>query len=260
MKKTIYIIVIAVITCICMIIGIFSHMFNVFKFNGASGISVSEENDLESFTELQLNMNVVDLKIVTGEKFAYSYNGMDNLEPTINVENGKLIVKQDVKGNNHKLECDFVLVVPEGTELDKIDVMVNAGDLKFEGISAKEFKVKANAGDLDFKNCLSENADINADAGNLDLIGCDFKSGKVQAAAGDIKVDNIKFENLEVLVNMGDIDVSLPDKLEMYTINASVDLGGLEVNNKDYKKSYSSEGNNNLTVKCDLGDINLVTK
>ncbi len=269
MKKTVYLIILVVITCVCVAIGICSHLFKLFSFDigfGSKMVSVSEE--LEDFKGIDLDLNLADLTIVEGKDFGISYDGEEKLQPTYRVENDVLILKQNVKHISHmNNECNVTITVPDGTSLDDVSLYMDAGEIALSDLEMNNLTIDADAGDLDMARCTIENVNIDADAGDLDMARCTIENvnidadagdldmeyctietGKIDADAGDIDLEDVILSKGEISANAGDIGIQVSDFEEL---NISADMGAVDVDFPFEIEECSFD------LKVDVGDISI---
>ncbi len=284
MKKTVYLIILVVITCVCVAIGICSHLFKLFSFDigfGSKMVSVSEE--LEDFKEIDLDMHLADLTIVEGKDFGISYDGEEKLQPTYRVENDVLILKQNVKHISHmNNECNVTITVPDGTSLDDVSLYMDAGEIAMSDLEMNNLTIDADAGDLDMARCTIENVNIDADAGDLDMEYCTIETGKIDADAGDIDLEDVilskgeisanagdigiqvsDFEELNISADAGAVDVDFPFEIEECSFDLKVDVGDISIGEDSHGTTYNREatkGTRSLKVRCSFGDIDINDK
>jgi hypothetical protein len=196
----------------------------------------------------------------------YTYD-KDEFEAKFKERGGALYVEEDLDGEDIDGGSDWLIVVPEGIE---IEFESATGSLKVSGISG-ELEASSGTGDMfisDFKGEL----DVNSGTGDITLTGSDgeFKlnsgTGDVtvsdasgifdaNSGTGDVEVGKAKgdFEINSGTGNVEAADLSLEDYGEFSsgTGNANVDLpdGG------EYELEVSS-GTGKATVECKGADLN----
>lgn len=234
MKKTIYLIIIGIITLLCITIGIFKSSNNG-KYNWKKNIKVSWDSEefenekeyskaLEEFTEIDIDARILAVEIERAEKYwAYASYNKDFLEPKIRIQNGKLSIKQaSTNGPNMGSNNAFLrLSVPYDVDLESIYINVNVGEIDIDKISSDKIKIKNNVGQIDVTNC--------------------------------------EFSKLNADTNVGELNVSVPDNLSTYNIKADTNVGAIEIGGKNYKKSYTQKGNESkkIELKTNVGEISV---
>lgn len=233
MKKTIYIIVISVITCAAIIFGTWKHLggfFKEFSFLGHSLENRAEEKRisdtilLEDFNNLNIDFKIADLEIKTGEKSQIFYECFySNLVPVCKNENGTLRISQNGSSKNFPksdLKCKVILTIPSGSDLSKLCVNIDIGELKIDSVCADSFVL------------------------NLDI--------------GEIKVSNCDFSNGEFTTDIGDISIRGLSK-DDFSYNLTVDIGEVSFFGKDQKKVKikNEKSDKSLTADVSIGEIKI---
>lgn len=267
MKKTIYLIIISIITCVCIGLGVTRHMFELYSFNirtgGAETVSGSEK--LEAFSGINIDVDVADIKIVEGEDYSISYEGSESLEPVADVTNGTLAVKQKSVRmiSDTNLKCKITVTVPAGTKLDDVGVSVDAGKINVQDLTICDLVMETDAGNLKLTNCIIERANIDVDAGDIDMNDAIIDKSEISADAGNIEMDNIEFDSIDVNADLGNITMDLPLAYEEYSYDLKVDLGNATVGGEKFKGFVSKEENNGshkIKATCNLGNIDINVK
>ena len=255
MKKNLFLIIITLITVLCIIIGASRHLGVPRKSYSSLASSIrkgfrsgrlhfnfndDDEDEMEDFDfddedpksfdsevisefkELEINLKVGSLKIERGSKweiqskYSYSY-----LKPEYTLKNGKLVITQSGYKNQHvgNKNCNVVITVPFGTELDKVDIKMNVGA--------------------------------------VELNGFDIKKGSIDTDVGAISIANVGFNDLDLDSDVGAVSIELLEPVENYTINVNSDLGGIVIDNKNVKRRYSQKGSKDkqLRINTDVGGI-----
>ena len=233
MKKTIFYIVLAVVTLSCIFYGITKNIGDIrFALHGeneaeqeASERKFYVNEVFESFSGIEVNAAVMELVIEEGAAFKVEgpYN-RDYLKPELSLNNGVLKVIQ--KGKRKTLNagshrCRVVITIPRGHALDSVYINSNVGDIKVRELEAKSIDINVNVGELD--------------------------------------VRRVSFETIECETNVGEISINPLDGLDDYEITASTDVGEVKVDGRSYKRSYNQRGagNKKIKVNANVGEINI---
>jgi DUF4097 and DUF4098 domain-containing protein YvlB len=276
--KTIYLITIITIT-VC-VVG----LFGARRFGRLSGLFgspdiVKDSVKTEPFQEIQLEADVADFKIIEGDEYRVDYSYPSNITVTGKVENGVLKVnvrgKVNKNGNNflringkgiQTVDTKLTIVVPEGSDLSKIDLSVDAGNIELKDrvfddvviasaacnvelykITSDKVKITADTGKILVEKSTSKDAEFTLSAGALevndstfdtvDVTGSlgsirfdesDFTKGDIESSLGEVIVDG-NFEDLTIKTSLGQIRVD-SENIEKAKLNLSMDMGEIEVN------------------------------
>ena len=259
MKKSAYLVILAIVTVVCILGGtayrfagcgreIASHIDN-FDMEVSDTESWGSEKSLknekqEPFTGISVDTDVMDVTIVQGDGYYLSYDCSEKLVPKYSVQDGTLVVTQS--GNNkitwgmNNVSCDMQITVPEGTELDSLTIKSDVGDIEIDDVEAKNFDVTASVGDINVENAGMGESSFSADTGNITLTDCTY---------GNLTVDS----------SVGDVELTSGQSLEGYTLNLTTDVGSVEYQGEKYEHKYKVDGTNGktITVKNSVGDVTI---
>jgi len=232
--KKVYISVLGLITCICMILGLYlncgflrkNHKKDIAKDNWH--VEDYEDGDefaanLAEFDSIELDAKIMGVTVTTGNGYAISADyTRKRLKPIYEINNGVLTIKQEApkvhRGNNR---CEVEITVPRFTKLSKIDVDVDIGEVEVSGFDCTEIK-------------------INTDVGEVNLKDMDFD-----------------FADIET--NVGEVDIKLQSSVNDYEIIAETDIGEIMVGGVSQRRKYSQKGNSSkrIKVETDIGEVNI---
>lgn len=258
MKKNLYLTILTIVTVCCIIFGSVYHilgwglsfldaLFDSPHFSSereSAGSTVkSDRIELDDFTSIDADVNVMDLNIEAGDRAAISYSCSSKLKPKYRVEDGTLYLTQNSVrttwwGNN---KCSVTVTVPAGQYYELFDINADVGDVDIANISGSQLVLSADVGDIDITRCTFGDIDIQADVGDVDVRDCEFSVLGIDNSVGDICVVSA---------------ISLSD----YAIDMSTSIGEVEFNGRDCRRSYSQDGasaKQSVTLSNDTGDIEL---
>ena len=239
MKKTIFLIILGVVTVGCIIYGTVYHIGGGFRNLGrGSGLSLhfdfdtdEETNDehnlnqkLQAFSKIKIDSAVMEIRIEEGNDFYISSNwNRDWLRPELSVNNGVLnvIQKSNRKNKAGTNNCRVTITVPADTKLGDIDIDSNVGEIKLRKLEAEDVSINLNVGEISLR---------------------------------DVNFDNVSIDN-----NVGEVSIYTDASLDDYDISLSTDVGDVNVEGNRFKHSYNHKGNSRNQIKIDtnVGEINL---
>ena len=191
----------------------------------------------ETFNNVLLNTSDSDVIIQTGKNYQVKYYGSRNIEPSVEVTNGQLFVKQHGNVSSRNNLSKIVITIPKAVKLTQLEIKADEGDITASGINMNLGQLKSEEGDITLRD----------DKMTL---------GEVSSEEGDITLKNNKIDkNLHVSSSEGDVAVS-GTKFTGY--NLSTEEGSIAVNGNSYaSSSYKkhTDSKNVLTVKSQEGDI-----
>ena len=253
MKKAIYLSILAIVTAGCILwrvgggIGSWFHRGTV---DAGETVTVDHET-LDDFTELDMNVDVLDVTIQAGEDYSISYSAKEKYCPVYEVKNGKLVVTQSVRstgwhtGNNVSGPSEVTLTIPEDVLLKNVDIVSNVGNVNIDGIKTERFSAELDVGDMEISDAALGDGTVDADVGNVCLRTVDF---------GNLNVD----------ADVGDVKISAVGNKESYRIGAVADVGSISIDGEKVKENpgagsdvQTGKGEYDLDVDADVGSIDL---
>ena len=241
MKRTIYLAVITLITIGCVLYGVFRFSNRAIPFSlGNANYSTEESASLEAFDRIAVDALVMDLIVKEGSDYSLDYRATENLVMAYKVENGKLIISQKKKGsmigNNSAV---LTLTVPADTQLERVDVGIDVGDVELKNLNADYIEADVDVGDITVEHAA-------------------LGQGVIESDTGDVKVKNSSFVQLDISSDVGDVDVESSIDISDYSYDLKTDVGEVEVYTSDYGKKYIKDGKNGkVYIRADVGDISV---
>ena len=184
MKRNVYLILITVITILCIIAGTGYHLvrfglsvaeglpsFSEFieaisdwdddgddsddsddNDDSDNGISTSvdaSQKNLDAFSSINADLNVVDLTIQRGNTFSITCKASKKLTPEYKVENNCLTITQYAKAHNafgRNRKCSVTITVAD--TLTDLKLHTNVGDVDLSGLNVLALDLRADVGDI----------------------------------------------------------------------------------------------------------------
>lgn len=178
------------------------------------------------------------------------------------------------------------LYVPKGNALDFMDLYNDTGDVTISDTDFKNSKISVDYGALTLNNTRFDSLDLHLDSG--DFIADDtqittlnlkneygkndlknFKGDFITADldTSSLTVNALELGSLDCVVEYGDVKLTLPEKLDTYTFDISVEYGdimipkdapkGFHKERYDDEEYYQTDGDGKrlIHVKSDTGDV-----
>lgn len=249
MKKTIFLIILGVVTIGCIIYGTVYHIGGGLKNLKRSGFIVTDDgkdggfsfhfdfdddeetNDehnlnqkLQAFSKIKIDSAIMEIRIEEGKDFYISSNwNREWLRPELSVNNGVLnvIQKSNRKNKAGTNNCRITITVPADTKLGDIDIDSNIGEIKLRKLEAEDVSINLNV--------------------------------------GEISLRDVNFENVTIDNNVGEVSVDTDVSLDDYDISLSTDVGQVNYNGSSFKRSYNQNGSgkNRIKINTNVGEINV---
>lgn len=199
--------------------------------------------DLDSFTDIVLNVDSMDVKLLTGDKFSITYPESIYSEVTSNVDNNKLTVISNSRhkisflsfGTQQKKEI-ITITVPKDAWINTIFYVIKLGDCEIENFTCYDLMVECDFGDIKIENLESGTADI-------------------KAKNGDVVVSNSKVNVAEFDLNLGNCDIK---NLTATTANLNLDSGNCKMADSSIDElTYEGNLGNLTSANCILKNADL---
>lgn len=251
MKKNIYLTTIWVITIFAIIAGTLYYTSDWGEeFFGKLGIktpghSQHFEETIDTFEKISFDVDLSEIEIRTGNDYRISYKCTENLIPEYEVKNGILQVTQTSKNShfpkrNGNDNCTIIITIPQDASLLDITGYCDLGDVELSNLTVDNISITCNLGEASLSNV------------SATTITCDCDLGSCE-------IDDCYFDNLTINNNLGSVEVNGNISLTDYTMKLSASMGGIEINDKDYRSSYEQKGDKDktITISCDMGSIEI---
>ena len=231
--------ILSIVTVIIILFALFFRGIKSFAFGTGSSVRIEKgHEELEGTpTDIDINVSCADVTVKYGSEFSVDYSMPRDLVPTVKYENGTLSLKND--GTNARIPINYSgdlyinVTIPEGTDLDKVTLSVDAGNIDISDIKADSLIMDIDAGNIDIENIEAEKIDVDCDAGNLDASGCTVDTFSINLDAGNADIDNCEIDTIDADVDAGNLDAS----------NCTINGGSCDV----------SLGN--ITLSGNIGDV-----
>lgn len=130
---------------------------------------------------------------------------------------------------------------------DKIDISVDAGDIKLSDADSKDIKITSSDGDISVKGSKFASTTINNSDGDTKFEDTDIDSGKISTNDGDISVKSTSLKGIDITDNYGDIKCS-DGSFEDIAVN--LNDGDLRLQNTKFA--------GNIKIKSGYGDVKVI--
>ena len=176
-----------------------------------------------------------------------------------------LYLPKDKKISEAEFDTEDGDISIDGLKSDKMDIAVDAGDIKFEDTDINSGKIATNDGDISAKNTNLKGMDLTDNYGDVKCNDGSFEDIAVKLNDGDLKLQNTKFTgNIKINSGYGDVKVIGFDDWNDILVSAKTSYGDVSVNHKiDGNKTETSFEKNvenpsaKLEIDCSDGDISI---
>lgn len=135
----------------------------------------------------------------------------------------------------------------DGLRSDRIDISVDAGDIKLLDTESKEIKIASSDGDMAVKDSKLNTVTINDSYGDIKFEDTDIDSGKISTNDGDISVKNTNLKGINITDNYGDIKCN----------DGSFEDIAVKLNDGDLRLE-DTKFDGNIKIKSGYGDVKVI--
>lgn len=224
-------------------------------------------NTAEQFDSISVKGDL-DVVIRKGDssKTNISFDEKSN-RPVFSVDNGVLTVDAGELSSGFVIDLGagdrsacLEVYVPEGTNLQNIDIDADYGDVEISDVSADAINIKAASGDVSLDRVSYSEMEIMSEYGDVEGVG--LKSGglRVEAESGDVELQGEFSGITDIKAEYGDTEVDTLLQEELYTLDLYTDYGDIQAGLQRYEDSSrvnQGTGANIIKILNDSGDINI---
>ncbi|MGN0352352.1 MAG: DUF4097 family beta strand repeat-containing protein [Roseburia sp.] len=233
-----------------------------------------DEFKAEEVQKLKAKLDCANLvmKEADTDSIIVEAEGIDDIQYSCNLEEGKLKVKEKIKRKlihvNKNTPCSIVITIPAEKQFEKVGITVGAGNADLMGakIAAKIVEAESGAGNIVMNEVEAlEECNIEAGAGNVRMERAHTENMKISCGVGKFEMNGKVEKNLEAECGVGDITIQLEGKEEDYNFETSCGIGTIRVNGSTTGSFGSGTSRRNaeaagtIRLNCGVGKIDLTT-
>ena len=252
MKKT-YLRILSIVTFLAIVIGCAYNLGLIGnKGKAESYEEVDVDYDYDGVEEISIDVGLVDMHIVSGDRFNVHYKGQKRLLPNITQDGNAIKIAQ---GKTVEVGFNF-FKSPKG----KMSVRPSS-DLTItvpEGVTLKNIEFDCGLGGTDISNVSFEEMNIDCALGDIQLNDVKVGTLKVVADLGDVELKNVEAEDIDAELSLGDFKAELIKNVNEYNYDIEVALGECKVDKKSVSNTYKTGGQNmSIKVDCSMGNVDI---
>lgn len=210
----------------------------------------------EDISALSINVGACHTVIIPGKDWSIETRGIRKESFFCSIKNGKLTIDNTKRIDifdffNHDRKSRIVprilITIPENTNLDELQIKLEAGLLKTHTLS------------LSGKRCL-----FTVGAGNLELDGINAENANLHCGMGNITFKGKLTGKANIDCGMGNISLLLSDSEENFSYDCKIGLGEFKFNEKKFagisQNLPENKKKNHLSVNVGMGSVNCKTE
>lgn len=176
-----------------------------------------------------------------------------------------LYLPKDKKISEAEFDTEDGDISIDGLKSDKMDIAVDASDIKLENAELQSGKITSSDGDIVVKNTNLKGMALTDNYGDVKCNDGSFEDIAVKLNDGDLKLQNTKLTgNIKIDSDYGDVKVIGFDDWNDILVSAKTSYGDVSVNHRiDGEKTETSFEKNvenpsaKLEIDCSDGDISI---
>lgn len=176
-----------------------------------------------------------------------------------------LYLPKDKKISEAEFDTEDGDISIDGLKSDKMDIAVDAGDIKLENAELQSGKITSSDGDIVVKNTNLKGMALTDNYGDVKCNDGSIEDIAVKLNDGDLKLQNTKLTgNIKIDSDYGDVKVIGFDDWNDILVSAKTSYGDVSVNHRiDGEKTETSFEKNvenpsaKLEIDCSDGDISI---
>lgn len=224
--------------------------------------------DLNDINNIQFDLDTCDVRIEESSTNPYVeytnlYKGDSSYEVKVDFNDKNLKLSSDIKGKELYMKNKIQIVrifLPKNNKIQNLSGRLGAGDIKISSLNADKMDLKLESGNISFENS-KLNGSIDNEIGSILVKKSDLKDCAFITSVGDIKLEDVTFKSSESFkTENGDIIVKTTDNIELFNINARLNVGNFVLGNISYRNildGYFLDNKKDKTIDLStkVGDI-----
>lgn len=147
-------------------------------------------------------------------------------------------------------------------EADEINIDAGAGNFIIEGIQAREVDISVGAGDSNINSIVASEADISVGAGSISAKGVDVSDISLEVGMGKIDMEGRISREADLECGMGSINMKLSGAETDYNYKVECAMGSVRIGSSKYSGMASERIIDNgsvsiFDVECSMGAVNI---
>lgn len=244
---------------------------------------IVEHEKLPAFSQMDLDIGVANVNIVSGEDYSISIDIDKNIPIKYQVKGDRLYVTQQSKnriGGVSMRSGKVTITLPKEATLENNRICTGVGNWLISGFDLGRLTVESGVGNLEIADAVADRLEVEGGVGNITIDNVTSDEMRFTGGMGDFKgrnlvtqkmsaeggVGNIEIQgtlkgDIVVAGGMGNIEVTTTEPLSAYALDVSKGLGSVRINNKkiggvdDYRSN--SSGEYLLKVECGVGNVTI---
>jgi len=238
-----------------------------------TGSSSSRSGDYERLSgsipatvrTVDIHLKAAALTIRTGTEFSYSTGDFERGDLRVSSDDARFSLEERDWSHFMSLgpswpKREVTLTIPADMPFADFSVMVGAGSVRVDALTAKRLSVETGAGQVRARNLRSEDARLQAGAGSLDLVDCAFVDSRFEAGAGSIRFSGELTGDARVETGAGSVNFTVVGSEDDYRIRYERGLGTVRIGGSSFTgvgdgEAGSRDATRTLKLSAGIGSV-----
>ena len=164
--------------------------------------------------------------------------------------------------NDIAKNSNICLYLPEGMNLNTIDIEMGAVNMESIVLTANEIDMEIGAGNFNIEGLLSDEVNISVGAGNAEIENLDAGEVSMEVGAGEIVVDDMTVKNLDLECGAGNVNLTLAGDVTDYNYQVESAMGNIRIGDNKYtgiigERNINNGSSRKIDVECAMGNIEI---
>ncbi len=212
--------------------------------------------------DIELGGSTFDVAVSEDDAFYMEYQGTGKSQAY--VEDNELHI---VAMNNTEFsitindtKSGLILYVPAEAILEEISIDLGAGQMKLDGLKAKEMQMDIGAGQILADGLQADDISFAVGAGEIALTNAQLKQVKVEVGAGNCEIQGTILGDVDVECAMGNVSFALAGKqnefnYEIQCVSGNITIGEDEYSGLVQEQSLSNNASKTMDLECAMGNL-----
>lgn len=218
---------------------------------------------IEEFNCIDLDIDMANVTIKTGEEFAIEYSLYEYAKCIVK---DKTLIIEEKNSNFFNVQFDFknrdtylTIYIPENVKINIKNIDNSMGNIKISDIKLGELNINADMGKIDIKNVEIESLYVSNSMGDVNFNGIAEDKIIIKCEMGNVNLKGYLKCNIDIESEMGNIDVCTYYNSQNYKCDIDTDMGDKDIN-YDGGEKINIDRILEIYMKSEMGNIELTFK
>lgn len=155
----------------------------------------------EAFNNVLLNTSDSDVVIQTGKNYQVKYHGSKKIEPSVEIKNGQLFVKQRGNVSSRNNLSEIVITIPKAVKLTQLEIKADEGDITLKKSKIdKNLHASSSEGDVAVSRTKFIGYNLSTEEGSIAVDGNSYASSSYKKHPDSKNILTVKSQEGDITV------------------------------------------------------------